>query len=82
MFKVVLTYHRILSASNTTGITSGAPELIPVINGVCASQSLVFYACLFVFFFWLFYCLYFKLQLLITPLVSSDISHRIYRKQK
>jgi hypothetical protein len=56
----------------------------PALNRVHVTQSLVvcvvFCRSLFVrlsVFFWRLCCLFFDLQLLITPLVSSNLSHRV-----
>jgi hypothetical protein len=73
-----------MGATSATGTAypSGAPKFTPVLSGVRVARSLglcvVFCRSLFVllsFFFWPLCCLsFFDLRILITPLVSSNIS--------
>jgi len=83
--------------SNTTGVTcgagtanrSGAPEFIPVFNGVRVARSLVFFVMLCRSLFVLLsififsHCIVcpFDLRLSITPLVSSKISYYRFHRQ-
>ena len=89
-----MTYHRVCSQINTTGVTSGAgtaysigaPEFTPRFQwGSC--YSIFSFICMFCrslfvllyIFFWPLCCLFFfNIQILITPLVSSNSS---YNKQ-
>ena len=84
-----MTYHRVCN-KNRTGVATGAgtaypsrsPVFTPVLSGIRAARSLVFYAMfcgsLFVLLFlilWALCCLFFDIWLLITPLVCSNFSY-------
>ena len=61
-------------------LTFVAPEFTPSFSGVRVSRSLVLCVC-FVdrclsFFFWLLFCLFFDIRILITPSVSSNSSNK------
>ena len=85
-------YHWVCNQINTTGVTSGAgtaypsgaPEFIPGFQwGSC--YSIFSFICMFVdrclsFFFWPLCCLFFfDIQILITPLVSSNSSYKFVK---
>ena len=82
-----MTYHRVCNQINTTGVTSRAgtaypsatPEFTPGFQrGSCS--SIFSFICMFCrslvvllyFFCWPLFCLFFDIQILITPLVSSN----------
>ena len=85
-----MAYHQVCDQSSTKGATrkagaacpSGAHEFTPDFSGVVVARSLVFFVVflrLLVFFcpFSFDYCIVctFDLQILITPLVSSNFSY-------
>jgi hypothetical protein len=85
-----MTYHWVCNSINTTGVTSvagtaypsGAPEFTQVFSGVHVTQSLVLYVCfvdrcLSFCTFSYGHCVvfFFNIQILITPLVSSNSSY-------
>ena len=87
-----MTYHRVCNKINTTGATCGAgiaypsrkSEFTSVFSGIRLARSVIFYvmfllivACHFVLFIWILCCLSFDLLLLISPLVSSNLSYII-----
>ena len=73
---IFINNHRIFNKSNTMGATSGAGTayLFRIFCGVRVAQWLVFCVMFCSFIVCVFYCLYFYILLLITPLVSSHFS--------
>ena len=81
-----MTYYRVCNKTNMPGATCGVETAYPSgahkftlgFSGVRVVRSLIFYVVFFsflVFFFWPLHCLsFFDLELMITPLVSSNCS--------
>ena len=81
-----MTYHCICNQINKTGVTSGAGtayscQSTRILVGFVLLVTIALYVCfvdrclyLFSFFFWPFCCLsFFDLQIMFTPLVSSNL---------
>jgi hypothetical protein len=89
VLSIFMTYHRL----NTTGATSGAGtvylyeahKVTLVFSGVCVTRSLVVYVCfvdifvlLYLFFWPLCFLFFFDLRICITPLVSFNLSSKLF----
>ena len=85
-----MTYHRVCNQINTTGVTSaagtaypfGVPGFTPILVGFVLFDAqfymnvLQIVVCTFVLFFWPLCCLFFfDIRILITPLVSLNLSY-------
>ena len=91
----LMTYHRVCNQINTMGVTSGAgtdypskvPGFTPVLVGfVLFDDQIYMYVlqivvCTLYFFFWPLCCLFFfDIRILITPLVSLNLSYGPFKQ--
>jgi hypothetical protein len=76
-----ITCYRVCSKNKTTGATSGIRTVYPPVLwwGSCCSIFIFLYSVYHIlpFFFWSLCCVSFDLRLLITPLVSSNVSYLV-----